>query len=95
MTPSIKPFEGHLALQFLEPEPQKAQGSEDPSGAVSPPDDSDAATLALVVAVGPKSPCKVGDTVFVKAYARHSGTKLDDTTRIVDTYVLVAKVTES
>lgn len=92
MTPDVKPFGDLVVLKFLEPEHSEEAGSEGNGMATSPAGGGEEATIALVIAAGPESPAKKGDMVFVDSYARHSGTRLDEDTRIVGRYHLLAKI---
>ena len=92
MTPDVKPFGDLTVIKFLESEHSEEAGSKGNDVPISPAGGGEEATLALVIAAGPESPAKKGDTVFVDSYARHSGARLDDDTRIVNRYHLLAKL---
>lgn len=95
MSAGYKPVEGYVALQFIESEssaaPESSRDSMVTAHPGEPGDDGERATLALVVAAGPKCPAKAGDSVFVRPYARR-GTHIDADTVIVETYCILAVV---
>lgn len=76
--PSIKPSEGRVAVQPLDPP------SDGMSAGDMPGEHERKAVLALVVAVGAKAGAtKAKDLVFLQHHALAWGTKIDDDTYVV------------
>jgi hypothetical protein len=89
----IEPAEGMIALEFLDDEKQEETRPQ--YDAPSSSDDYNEAVFAICVGVGKKvTNCKRGDTVVVRAYARH-GVKVDDDVVIVESYCVVGTVKTS
>jgi|1185.fasta_scaffold135628_2 co-chaperonin GroES (HSP10) len=95
MALDIKPIEGMVALQLLEPLDEESGANKSAMATSSTPEDSyNEALYAIVVGVGPKGPIgvKKGDTVLCRGYAR-DGLKIGDDVVLVESYCIVGKVT--
>lgn len=87
------PAEGKIAVQILDDidndeREDQASGSDEPGC-----DSYNEALIAVCVGVGPKvTTCKKGETVFIYKWARDSGVRVDDDTRIIDAGCVAAKI---
>lgn len=89
MTPELKPVDGKVIIKFLdgESDDDESQGAGDALSSDGP-----CTCFALVLAAGPKTNVKKGQTVLVSGWAR-SDPKIDDNTVITDNWSILAVVT--
>lgn len=86
MPAGIRTLEGSVAVRFLE-----SGDATKPAGFTSS-EQAPEAVLATIVAIGPKSPVKVGDEVFVRPYAQTNAVHIDAETVVISTWDIVAIV---
>lgn len=89
MTPELKPVEGKVIIRFLDNE---SDDGESQSTGNDLSNDGPCTCFALVLAAGPKTNVKKGQTVPVSGWAR-SDPKIDDDTVITDNWSILAVVT--
>ena len=98
MALEIEPAAGLIALQFLDHEDDEPKSTPRPGQSTAEPD-QDEAILAICVGVGKPAqkgqtmPCAKGDTVLVRAYARH-GIRVGDDVVLCESYCVVGIVTD-
>ena len=88
----IKPTARKVAIELLDPDDD--DDVQDQAGSEPMPHQEQEAVLVLINGVGSEvKGMKSGDMALAHPWVKHSGLKVDDTTRIVDSYDIAAVVT--